>query len=345
VKEDHKRRLKNHANRNIAYLLDKLDVAYTDNGYGLVQAACPCQQHGGDGDNQTAWSWQIDIGKWVCWSHHCEDTRGNDIFGLVSSVLGYTFPGTVKWIEKRLAERSVNVEEEAAAPKYEYRGTQLHIHEPLPEDNLAYLKPDPEYLLNRGFDRDILRDYNVGYWNKVGTFMHDRAVFPVRDHEGHLVGYTGRTVQPKEYFEKKKIKYAKWVHGRHYHKWPQRGELFTGSILFNLNRIHKLRRKLILVEGPLDGMKLEEAGIHNWVATFGTNFCAPHRTLLVQHGITDLYVAYDNDPNQAGEKGVIRLERIVSDLFNVHRVPLPAGKDCGDLSVPFLQETFSVCLN
>jgi len=344
-----KKNLKNHANRNIGYILDKLNVRYTDSG-GLIQSACSCKQHGGDGDNETAWSWRMDLGKWVCWTHHCEEDRGNDVFGLVSSVLGTNFHETAKWLLDRLAERSVDITDEAPPPIYEVRGTSLHTHEPLSEDNLAFLEPEPEYLLGRGFDKTVLNNYRVGYWKKPGTFMHDRVVFPVRDHEGYLVGYTGRTVRPKEYFEEKGIKYAKWVHGRHYHKWPQRGELFTSSILFNLHRAKKflsLKKELILVEGPLDGMKLEEAGIHNWVATLGTSFCATHRTLLVQHGINDLYVAYDaDDPSKykdkesPGEKGWVRMQRVVGDIFNLHRVELPMERDCGDMSVEELHETF-----
>jgi hypothetical protein len=344
TKNDQKRMIRNHANRNIAYLLDKLEVEFDDRGDGLIQACCPCRQHGGDRDNRTAWSWRVDLGKWVCWSHHCEENRGNDIFGLVSSVRGSSFPDTIEWIKNTLEQRDIDLTEDVSDPENLYRGRKLHVHEPLSEDNLKFLSPDPQYLLNRGFDLEVLRNYEVGFWSRLGTYMHDRVVFPVRDHEGHLVGYTGRTVHTKNYFEDRGLPYMKWVHGRHYNRWPKRGDLFTSSLLYNLNRARRyctvISRRLILVEGPLDGMKLEEAGIHNWVATLGTSFCHAHRTLLVKYGVTDLYVAYDNDdPNKykdgesPGEKGWERMQRIVGDLFNLHRVMLPQGRDCGDLKV------------
>lgn len=345
-----KQQIRNHANRNIAYLLDKLGVQYNDRGDGLVQACCPCQQHGGDGDNETAWSWRVDLGKWVCWSHHCEEDRGNDIFGLISSVLGTNFKETVDWISARLEERSVDIEDDAPDPESLHRGSKLHIHEPLAEDNLQFLQPDPQYLLNREFDLEVLRDYEVGMWSRPGTYMHDRVVFPVRDHENHLVGYTGRTVHTKEYFDNRGVTYTKWVHGRHYNRWPKRGDLFTSSILFNLYKARKFlepNRSLILVEGPLDGMRLEEARIHNWVATLGTSFCHSHRTLLVKYGVRDLYVAYDNDDpskykdgQRPADKAWDRMERVVGDLFNLHRIMLPPGKDCGDLNVSQLREIF-----
>jgi hypothetical protein len=345
-----KQTIRNHANRNITYLLDRLEIEFDDRGDGLIQSTCQCMQHGGDRNNVTAWSWRTDLGKWVCWTHHCEESRGNDIFGLVSSVKGINFRETVEWITTQLENKNVDLDEKVSDPINIHRGNKLHIHEPLKEDNLKFLMPDPQYLLNREFDLESLRKYEVGLWSRLGTYMHDRVVFPVRDHEGHLIGYTGRTIHTPEYFKQRDLKYMKWVHGRHYNRWPQRGDLFTSSILYNLHNAKRylgMSKKLILVEGPLDGMKLDEAGIHNWVATLGTSFCHAHRTLLIKYGVTDLYVAYDNDDpakyksgESPGEKGWERMERIVGDLFQLHRVLLPHDKDCGDLSTTLLQEIF-----
>ena len=128
ITKDQKRIIRNHANRNVTHLLDKLGVPYYDRGDGLIQACCPCQQHGGDGDNETAFSWRLDLGKWVCWSHHCEQDRGNDIFGLVSCILGGDFMVTLNWIIETLEERQVDLDEEVADPENLHRGVKLHIH-------------------------------------------------------------------------------------------------------------------------------------------------------------------------------------------------------------------------
>lgn len=344
--DNEKKALRNHANRNVTYLLDKLAISYTDRGDGLIQSCCGAQQHGGNRDNPTAFSWRPDIGKWVCWTHHCEEHFGNDIFGLVSSVLGTNFKDTSKWIHERLSEKSIDINQEAAPPENLYRGTVLHTHEPIKEDNLRFLQMDPEYLIRRGFSKEVLRDYQAGLWQRPGTFMNDRVVFPIRDHDGFLVGYTGRTIHPESYFEEKGLKYVKWIHGRHFNRWSHEdSKLLISSLLFNLNRSKRCvgqHKKMIVVEGPLDGMKLEMAGIHNWVATLGTTFCANHRTLLVKYGVTDLYVAYDDDENDAGDKGLMRLKRVVGDIFNVHKVELldVGAKDCGDLSIEQLQLLF-----
>lgn len=340
--EDDKKALRNHANRNVPYLLDKLGVRYLDRGDGLIQAICHAQQHGGDRNNSTAFSWRLDLGRWVCWTHHCEESRGNDIFGLVSSILGTNFKDTIKWVGDRLAEKSIDVSVDTLPVENLQKGNILFTHEPLKEEHIKFLKPDPEYLINRGFSREVLRDYQVGLWDRRGTAMWDRVVFPVRDHDGFLVAYTGRTIHEESYFQERGLEYRKWIHNRYYDRWTDRGALKISSILFNLNRAKRRlgqHKRVIIVEGPLDGMKLEMAGIHNWVATLGTTFCANHRSLLVKYGVTDLYVAYDNDENEAGDEGFMRLQRVVGDMFNVHKVELP-GHDCGDLSIEQLQLLF-----
>lgn len=346
-KED-KKQLATHANRHITYLLDKLGVSYTERGT-LLQAICPCEQHGGDGNNATAFSWRTDLGFWVCWSHHCQDDYGNDIFGLVRSVLDLPFGKAIKWLQTALDEANIDLGSTVAPPENAWRGAKLHVHDPLDESNLKFLVPHPPLLIDRGFSPEVLDEYETGFWSKLGTFMHDRVVIPVRDHESHLIGYTGRTIHDREWFEKRSIKYAKWIHGRHYHRFPNTGEFLTSSVLFNLHRARKhlgLNRKMILVEGPLDGFKLEMAGIHNWVATLSTSFGPVHKTLLVRYGVTDLLVAYDNDPRKqpdkptSSEKAWARMEKYVGDLFHLHRVPLPVGRDVGAMEIPEILERF-----
>jgi DNA primase len=344
-----KEALRLHANRNIIYLLDQMGLSYNDRGNCLLQSKCPAHQHGGDRNNHAAFSWRTDIGRWVCWSHHCEEKYGNDIFGLVSSILNIKFVDAINWISKKLEEKNIDITiTDDIETSNNFQRDSFRVHEPLKEDHLKFLKPNLDFLLKRGFSKLVLQDYQTGLWQRPGTPMDDRIVFPIRDHEGFLVGYTGRTIHPESYFTSKGLEYKKWLHGRYLNKWSG-GELFTGSILFNLYRAKRFineSKSIILVEGPLDGMKLEMANIHNWVATLGTNFCYSHRTLLVKYGVTNLYVAYDNDMpkgeqnRKAGDEGWKRLQRIVGDLFHLHKVELPLGKDCGDLSIEELQKIF-----
>jgi DNA primase len=344
---EERKQLRAHANRNIIHVLNALGFEYRANE-NLFQACCPCTQHGGDGNNRTAFSWRSDIGYWRCWTHHCNELYGDDIFGLIRSIRDCSFGQAVRWLKTTLASASIDTTVKIAT-KETKSGGKLHVHQPLAEHNLRFLTP-PTYLHERGFDPEVLKSYNVGLWSRLGTYMHDRVVFPIRDHEDHLIGYTGRTIHPRSYFEERGLEYAKWVHGRSYHRFQRDDSLLTGSILFNLYRAKTFMlpdRKLILVEGPLDGMKLEMAGIHNWVASLSTQFGPAHRTLLVKYGVSHLYVAFDNetrvkpDKPTAGEKGWEMVQNTVGTLFNLERIMLPLDKDPGDLPVDQLQDIFA----
>lgn len=330
-----KNQIKDLGSRHIRTLLDNAGIEYKSSE-NMIQARCPCKQHNGDRSNTSAFSWRVDIGRWICWSHHCEEKFGSDVIGLMRSMYDLSFEQAVILIKDKVANLASDI-------NYIVRTYQpsLYIHEALSENNLKFLKKDPQYLLDRNFDMQVLRNFQVGFWFKVGSYMHNRAVFPVRDHDGFLVGYTGRTVLPKDFFIKRSLDYKKWIHGRHYHQFPKPNEFHTGSILYNLCRAKQFigdNKRIILVEGPLDGMRLEEAGIFNWVATFGTSFGYNHRTLLLQYNIKSILVAYDNDISLAGQEGFERVQRIIGHLFDVQKVDLPLGRDCGDLSAMELKE-------
>jgi len=342
-----KERLRTNANRQITNILDKLGIAYNDRG-SLIQAACPCKHHGGDGDNTTAFSWRPHTGYWVCWTHHCQEKYGNDIFGLIRGVLDCDFYQAVRWITSVLGDEDIDVANLPAPPKR--RPGEIHVHDPLDETRLRFLKSHPQYLINRGYSPEVLDKYGIGLWQRVGSYMHDRAVIPVRDHENYLVGFTGRTVHDKEWFEERELDYNKWLHGRYFDRLPNENDpLLTGSILFNLHRAKTYlqpHHRMILVEGPLDGLKLEMYGIYNWVASLSTSFGPAHRSLLVKYGVSDLYVAYDNDPRKQPDKPTSsevaweRIHRVVGDLFRLHRVELPVGRDPGDMGEEEIRNIF-----
>lgn len=334
---------KDRATKRITYVLDKLGMRYSRHG-DLLQACCPCHQHEGDGDNATAFSWRLDIGRWVCWTHHCEQAYGNDVFGLVRSILETPFNETVDWVHEVLdnedAECAIDVEELRAKKK---SGT-IHAHKSLSDKLIKFLCPNnpPSELIADGFRADVLREYEVGYWSRLGTFMHDRFIFPVRDVKGDLVGFTGRTIH-KDYKERG-IK-SKWLHARRYDKFPRPNDLQTGSILYNLFKAKDHlgpEKAVIIVEGPKDVLKLVQAGILNVVATLGTGFGPSHRSLLVNLGVNVIYMAYD--PDKAGHDGEERIEEIVGDLIEIRYINLQ-DEDPGEMSEEKAREIFPCISN
>jgi len=70
-------------------------------------------------------------------------------------------------------------------------------------------------------------------------------------------------------------------------------------------------------------------------------FSPAQRSLLVKYGVSDLYVAYDNDTEtKAGDKGWELVNKVVGDLFRLHRIELPPSLDPGDMEGDEIRETF-----
>ena len=330
-------RLREHANANINRIFDTLGIAYVRRG-DLVQACCPCKQHPGDGDNPNAFSWRDSVGHWICWTHHCEQEYGGDVFGLIRSVVGCNFNECQDWIFKFLINNNVDPNKDAA-PTKQYGGPTLKVHEPLNETLLRYLQPKYDFLLQRGFQESTLQKFQIGLWNRLGTFMHNRLVFPIRDIQGNLVGFSGRTIYNEVDWDKYQVK-AKWVHGRYYDRWPKLDELKTGSILFNLDKAKEhigLQKTLILVEGPLDGLRLDEAGFYNWVALLGCSFGHVHRSMLVSLGINNLVLALDLD--KAGTTATSKIEKSIAEFFHIHKPVMQ--NDPGKSSIEELRKIFN----
>ncbi len=329
-------RVREHANNNINRILEILGITHTRRG-DLVQACCPCKQHPGDGNNPTAFSWRDSAGHWVCWTHHCEQEFGGDVFGLIRSVLLCTFNQSVDWVCKFLSERNIDINTEVTVTvKRNVNG--IKIHEPLNESLVRFLQPNYDFLLKRGYKEETLKKFQVGLWNRLGTFMHNRIIFPIRDIQGSLIGFSGRTIYPEADWEKYQVK-MKWVHGRYYDRWPKLDELKTGSVLFNLDKAKEhigLQKTLILVEGPLDGLRLDEAGIYNWAALLGCSFGPIHRSILVSLGINNLILALDVD--KAGTNASAKIEKSLSEFFHIHKPILQ--NDPGKTSIEELRKVF-----
>lgn len=327
-------RLKAHAHQNISLVLDALNIAYCQRGQ-LYQARCPIKDHPGNGDNDKAFSWKEGVNNWACWSHACDEKYGGDVYGLIRGVLQVSFRDAVDFLFKTLTERCVNLAKDVGHSTQKTKGPKLN--KPIAESSLKYLQhkygyPLDKSLIERGFKPEYLKRAGIGFWHQLGTFMNDRMVFPIRDHAGFLIGFSGRTIYAKENWVKNGVE-QKWLHGKHFMHWPRKNdELATSSVLYNFHsaKSHTGDSKtIILVEGILDALKLDQSGVHNVCAILGTaNFSNFHRSLLIDNGINRVVLAMDTDV--AGQAANKRIAAKLSDYFHVS-TPLLPKKDPGDM--------------
>jgi DNA primase len=210
--------------------------------------------------------------------------------------------------------------------------------EAIDESMLEQLTPDVSYMEKRGFSEELLREYEVGFYKgrTQNSFMRNRIIFPIRDHEGALVGFTGRSVIDSAE-ERERLDVRKWFNSSSLHLSAY---LPKALLLYNAHRAADVVRgkPLILVEGPIDALSLLRAGIRNVCAVFGASMSKEQEMLIRQMGIRSIIPLFDND--DAGNKCIGKIKRRFGDrdIIQVVDIALPDGKDPGDLTVEEAKE-------
>ena len=310
------------ASEKILSILDALRIDYRER-YQYVTA--PCAIHNGERDD--AWSWHLDKEIWQCFSRGCHDNYSKDVFGLVMGVMDCSFPDACKFIEKIVEGYGINIDEATHLQsnknfvKKAKRETKIYGENVL--EKLLY----HSYLEGRGYPRDLVESYQIGVTSSGYKQMSNRLIIPVRNIYSQIVGFTGRTLFPN--WKEKKI--SKWSHSKGF---------IGGENLFNIDRAAQHIRqtgKVILVEGPLDVLRLEHAGIHNSVAIFGRKLQNGQIALLAKCGTQELIVALDADT--AGKSGATSAFNTAKAFFSVSVVDLEHG-DVGDLTIEKAREIF-----
>ncbi len=161
-------------------------------------------------------------------------------------------------------------------------------------------------------------------------FFSERITIPIHNSQGSVIGFTARKIKEE-------------VFGGKYVNTSETPLFKKSRILFGLHhsrrRIIK-ERKVIIVEGQLDALRLIYSGLNFTVAGQGTAFGEGHVDELMAMGITVAYLALD--PDGAGREAAVK----VGDLFQkrgaeVKIVSLPRGLDPDAFIISHGPEEFS----
>jgi DNA primase len=204
------------------------------------------------------------------------------------------------------------------------------------------------YLYSRNIDLNFIRQFRVGFAPKAPQlfrktmhakfikdeildaaglispnqkggwhdFFSDRITFPIRDATGYVIGFSAR-------------KFKEDTFGGKYVNTPETSIFKKSRVLFGLNfsrkRIAK-ERKVIIVEGQIDALRLIQEGFNYTVAGQGTAFGEGHLKELMHLGVNEVFLALDSD--HAGQEAT----RKIGDLcqkegIEVRIVQLPSGQD------------------
>lgn len=150
-------------------------------------------------------------------------------------------------------------------------------------------------------DKDLLRS---GLVTDTGYDLHDiyrnRIMFPLHDTNGKLIGYNGRAYNGEDT--------NKYVNSKETEIFKKR------EVLYNYHRAKdeaRIKKSIIIMEGPMDVIRAYTIGVKNVVASLGTAF-GPEQALLIRKLASSVILCFDGD--QAGLKAtnqaIDELERV-----------------------------------
>lgn len=219
-------------------------------------------------------------------------------------------------------------------------------HELLLRSPLA--EPAREYLKGRGISSAVAKNWQIGYAPASGQLMRQwaarfkfgrdllieggllgwseekneayprfrhRLMFPIRNENGEVIGFSGRLLDPD-------AKTAKYLN-------TSETPLFSKSkVLFGFDKARRFISKAgqaIVCEGQIDTIMVHEAGFQNVVAGQGTAFTELHARALKRLA-DEVVLCYDSD--NAGYKAAERAFQALAPFGLIVKVAaLPAGED------------------
>ena len=173
----------------------------------------------------------------------------------------------------------------------------------------------------RGYDEgDLIAtgSFGKGSWGKKELYdrFRERVIFPLFDHRGQVLGFSGRVLPGSQ---KEQGKYINSPETELYHK---------GRHVFGLWQSREgIKKKggVVVVEGELDFLSLWQAGIKNVVAIKGTAFTREQLELLGRFG-KNLSLFLDSDA--AGGRATMQSLSLAEELgMEVGIVEMKGYKD------------------
>lgn len=282
--------------------------------------------------------------------------ESGDVLNLIQKIENVDFPVALEIAAKRAGVELKKNYDPATSAKINERKRLIELNTLVAEYYNFILTKHPsgkrgqEYAKKRGLSSKAVKEFQIGYapesFENLKNFLiakkyktdellkggvlvekngrvydkfRDRLIFPIIDHRGDVVGFSGRAISdddmPKylnspetEVFQKSKILYGLYQN--------------RNSIRQNDNAI--------LVEGQLDIISSWQIGIDNLIAPQGTALTDDQLKLLRRY-TSNVTFCFDNDI--AGEKALIRSSIMAhKQELNVKAVSISEGKDIDDLA-------------
>lgn len=310
-------------------------------------------------------SFTVSEDKQICHCFGCK--KGGNVFQFTQEIKDVSFVEAVKDLGERvniqvdIGQNQTNSSTKIASDELK----MIEMHELIKDYYHYALMKTVEgeealnYLHERGFTDDLIKEREIGYAPDNSHFCHDflekkgydielafeagllsrneenftyfdrfrnRIMFPLKNGQGRIVGYSGRTYTNQE---------PKYLNS------PETPIFQKRRILYNLNKARKFIRKqdeIILLEGFMDVIKSDYAGLKQVVASMGTQLSQEHITFLkkLTQNVTLMF-----DGDYAGKEATIKTgQALLNQGLNVFVVQLPSGMDPDDYIRKYDNEQF-----
>ena len=271
--------------------------------------------------------------------YHCFSTgKGGDVFSFLMEMEQVTFPEAVEAVAQKIGYH-INYQGGSTGARDEKPGTRQRLiaankaaHEFYRQQlETPQAATGREFLLDRGFSKDIIYDFECGYapegWDTATKHLlrmgfsfeeleaagiskmgkrgpidrfHRRLLWPIKDLSGNVIGFGAR----KLFDDDKLGKYMNTPETMLYRK---------SKVLFGLDLAKRNiaeQHQAVVVEGYTDVMAMYAAGVKTAVASCGTAFGADHLQVLRRLMLDDSYfhgeLIYTFDGDEAGQKAAMR---------------------------------------
>lgn len=182
------------------------------------------------------------------------------------------------------------------------------------------------FLRQRGFQASDAETVGLVVPRKQGDGFYDRfrhrLMFPITDHQGRIVAFSGRALDPPPDAPPEREPGAKYVNS------PEHPLYKKGQILYGLHegRVEIRRRGwAVICEGNFDLVALHQGGFPNSVAPMGTALTEDQAKLLRRYA-ERVVLLFDGDA--AGRKAVrASFDVLAKAGLDASVVALPAGAD------------------
>lgn len=267
---------------------------------GELRGPCPLPTHTSR-RSRDSFSVSVSRNVWSCRSQSCMAARGGNPGGNLLDLVALIEGCSVRDAALRLQNWSGTMPVRRALPgastaEPTLRNAPLHFA-------LQHVHQRHAYLAERGLAAETIRTFGVGFYGGHG-FLRGRIVIPIHDERGKLVAYAGRAIDGQE---------PKYRFPRGFRK---------SLVLFNLHRVLKTARTVIVVEGFFDALAIHQAEYPAVVAIMGSTLSRQQTNLLTTHFDRVLLML---DGDDAGRHGAAAIASALAGRIDVVPIPLDEG--------------------